>query len=203
MFWDLWSESTQFAQALLSEFGACDNGEECRMLRMNADHNKRINWTWISVIFSENLPIKNRQLQNEMNVAFFARMQAYNEHKSANQILIFEDAVINVGNGYDISTSIFTAPVSGIYVFMCSIHAFNNNGANFNVNIMHNSDRATRFRADGVDQTSGNAILNLRKGDRVFVRIENGHDLWIFGHIMSTFAGFLQQEDFTTNPVIG
>ena len=155
------------------------------------------------VLFSDYQSRRVRQLQNELNVAFFARMQAYNEHKSANQTLVFEDAVINVGNGYDISTSIFTAPVNGIYVFMCSIHAFNTNGASFDVDIMHNSDMTTRFRADGVDQTSGNAILYLRKGDRVFVRVENGHDLWIFGHTMSTFAGFLQQEDFTTNPVVG
>ena len=126
-------------------------------------------------------------------MAFYARMQTHNKHKSASQPLIFDDAVLNVGNGYNSSTSYFTAPVHGIYVFMCSIHGYNPNGDNFNVNIIHNTDVISRFRSDGVDQISGNAILYLNEGDQVYLRVENGRNLWIFGNSMSTFAGFLQQ----------
>ena len=138
-----------------------------------------------------------------MNVAFYARMLNHNYHKSPGQTLKFDDAVLNVGNGYNSSTSTFTAPVHGIYVFMCSIHGYNPKGASFNVNIIHNTDTISRFRSDGIDQTSGNAILYLNMGDRVYLRVENGRDLSIFGHNMSTFAGFLQQQDFTASPIVG
>ena len=141
-----------------------------------------------------------RQLLNE-NVAFYARMNrmlTHNYHTS--QTLKFDDAALNVGNGYNSSTSTFTAPVHGIYVFMCSIHGYNPKGASFNVKIMHNTDTISRFRSDGIDQTSGNAILYLIKGDRVYLIVENGRDISIYGHNMSTFAGFLQQLDFTASP---
>ena len=143
-----------------------------------------------------------RQLLNE-NVAFYARMNrmlTHNYHTS--QTLKFDDAVLNVGNGYNSSTSTFTAPVPGIYVFMCSIHGYNPKGASFNVKIIHNTDTISRFRSDGIDQTSGNAIVYLNKGDRVFLIVENGRVNSIYGHNMSTFAGFLQQLDFTAGPIL-
>ena len=143
-----------------------------------------------------------RQLLNE-NVAFYARMNrmlTHNYHTS--QTLKFDDAALNVGNGYNSSTSTFTAPVHGIYVFMCSIHGYNPKGASFNVKIMHNTDTISRFRSDGIDQTSGNAIVYLNKGDRVYLIVENGRDISIYGHNMSTFAGFLQQLDFTASPIL-
>ena len=143
--------------------------------------------------------IDRRQLLNEMNVAFYARMNrmlTHNYHTS--QTLKFDDAALNVGNGYNSSTSTFTAPVHGIYVFMCSIHGYNPKGASFNVKIIHNTDTISRFRSDGIDQTSGNAIVYLKQGDRVYLIVENGRSMGTICRLLLDFynSWTLQQVQF-------
>lgn len=39
--------------------------------------------------------------------------------------IIFPHAIFNVGEGYDESTGVFTAPHSGVYGFMCFLASYN------------------------------------------------------------------------------
>ena len=99
-------------------------------------------------------------------------------------LLIFPDNIDSLGTGFDPETSIFTAPVPGLYFFTATLR--------HNVDDMHFSllwvsgtdanDAAVIRQAQLDDGTSYNtatvnAIVHLQRGDTINVDVVPGHSL--------------------------
>lgn len=109
--------------------------------------------------------------------------------------LVFSNAPTNIGGGYHAVNGVFTAPLGGVYVFICKITEGQNsegptiyfvkNGASQGSNV-GNEGPTNSFRS-----SSSSIVLELIPGDRVWVKVV-GSSLYyrtILGEQMLT--GFL------------
>ena len=106
--------------------------------------------------------------------------------------LIFNSVILNVGNGYNPSTGVFTPPVAGTYVFY--VTAVEYEKTYLQVDIVLNS--VSKVRTMGYNsaayQTGTNmVVLNLQKGDSVWVRHYDGRGYYTNPVPFTTFTGFL------------
>lgn len=112
----------------------------------------------------------------------------------------FEHVVTNVGNGYDVNTGIFTAPVPGLYFFSAELAS----PSNARFYLMFNGTVVTYLFTIGAntkwESSSESITLKLELGDKVWV---NGLGT-IEGYephncqptcYHSSFAGFLIQSE--------
>ena len=106
--------------------------------------------------------------------------------------LIFNSVILNVGNGYNPSTGVFTSPVAGTYVFY--VTAVESIKQDLRVDIVLNSVSKVRTMgySDAAYQTGTNmVVLNLQKGDSVWVMYNDGTGYWTQTVPATTFTGFL------------
>ena len=106
--------------------------------------------------------------------------------------LIFNKVILNVGNGYNPSTGVFTSPVAGTYVFYVTAVEYDRHY--LQVDIVHNSVSkvSTMGHNSAVYQTGTNmVVLNIQKGDSVWGRHQYGTGYWTEGIPATTFTGFL------------
>ena len=121
-------------------------------------------------------------------VAFMAGLNR--NVNGVNNALVFDDIVTNEGNAYRSNTGCFIAPAAGVYSFHVHVLRCRSSGALF-VHLMKNNqimssgtNQDTRF-----ETTSTSAVLVLRRGDVVWVRLRQGI---AYGHAAhyTTFSGF-------------
>ncbi|XP_065928375.1 EMILIN-1-A isoform X3 [Magallana gigas] len=108
--------------------------------------------------------------------------------------LVFPVVITNVGNGYNPSTGVFTAPTAGEYVFFVNVQSYNNK--DIYVDVVLNGVTKVRTMAYGsgssdyYDAGPNLVVLTLQKGDRVWIKRYSGQGYYIDGPI-TTFSGFL------------
>uniref|UniRef100_K1PZ60 Caprin-2 n=1 Tax=Magallana gigas TaxID=29159 RepID=K1PZ60_MAGGI len=109
----------------------------------------------------------------------------------ATKILGFDHVITNNGNGYSPSTGKFTAPTDGTYVFFVTVNMYIKNY--LYLDIVHN-DRSkvrTMSHQSASFQTGTNmAVLQLIKGDSVWVSRYTGHGYYSESVPITTFSGF-------------
>ncbi|XP_041635211.1 complement C1q-like protein 2 [Cheilinus undulatus] len=107
--------------------------------------------------------------------------------------LIYKRVITNIGNAYNSTTGIFTAPVAGVYYFTFFYHA----GGEHQVflalyknsqMIVDSTDHASS--ADTADNGGNAVILQLQQGDQMFMRMEPNTHIWGNNHV-TTFSGYL------------
>ncbi|XP_075942811.1 complement C1q-like protein 2 [Anarhichas minor] len=112
---------------------------------------------------------------------------------NTNTPLKYKKVFSNTGNGYNPSTGIFTALVSGTYFFRFSMH--NSHVANSVVSLMKNTERLVSVwdtsGNDSNDMGSNAVVIALQVGDSVFVELQANRE--VYDDIMhyNTFTGFL------------
>ncbi|CAC5403856.1 unnamed protein product [Mytilus coruscus] len=127
-------------------------------------------------------------------VAFMAKNSAALQNIPSKSVVVYKTVVTNLGNGYDTSNGIFTAPSNGVYIFSWTVLC--HHGKNFYTYISLNENLIARnyASAGGVaDHASGsqNVILEIKKNDKVSVRIQAGQTgQYMYGDSWSTFSGY-------------
>ncbi|CAJ1085914.1 complement C1q-like protein 4 [Xyrichtys novacula] len=107
--------------------------------------------------------------------------------------LVYQKVITNVGNAYNSSTGVFTAPYAGVYYFTFFQHAGGRPGTL--LFLYKNNERMVQTQAHpAVNETAhnaGNAVfLQLQVGDRVYVRMDPNSHVYGSGY-HTTFSGFL------------
>ena len=146
---------------------------------------------------------RERRIAAEHQVAFSATLLPHDVyHLGFNQPIVFDNTVLNVGNGYNSSTGVFSAPYDGIYSFTSTIFGRLDNGTMYFKLCKNIVSCFARFEIKESHQVTQSVILELHKGDDVAV-LHHGNDDGIVGHNFTTFSGFLLYERFPQVPVVG
>ena len=106
----------------------------------------------------------------------------------------FDDVKVNRGHGYNPSTGVFTAPRKGLYHISCLILGTNGNVVHYQLN--KNDARYTAgYSTKGVHESSTiSSLVEMKKGDRVFIKHDASASEQINGAHYSTFSGYFLQE---------
>lgn len=124
-------------------------------------------------------------------IAFDARLWKKTRNLAIKGRVAFDTVVLNQGLGYDASTGILTVPVGGIYVFDCTILAWEGLEAYTTLTVndqfkLRNhcySGRSNNFRS-----CSKMGVMKLHKGDKVWIAVFNGSaDMY---NTYTSFSGF-------------
>ncbi|XP_061167442.1 heavy metal-binding protein HIP-like [Saccostrea echinata] len=125
-------------------------------------------------------------------VAFQTTLSKYLENMGNEQRVIFDKVTLNEGNGYDKKTGVFTAPDEGVYKFSWTI--MTKGGKYFISEIIHDGKKIARNYADGrgltgYDMSTTNAIVKMKKGDKVWIRTYHNYGQYAFGEHWGNFSG--------------
>ena len=107
-------------------------------------------------------------------------------------ILIFPHVVTNIGNGYNPTTGKFTASKKGTYVFFVTVNTESKNY--IYLDIVHNGASKVRTMShNSASYLTGSnmAVLELNKGDTVWVSRNDGKSYYSHSVPITTFSGFL------------
>nr|XP_022292083.1 uncharacterized protein LOC111103249 [Crassostrea virginica] len=110
--------------------------------------------------------------------------------------LVFPKVITNVGNGYNPSDGVFTAPMAGVYVFFVNVQSYDT--MTIYVDIVLNGATKVRTMAysqggHGYEEAGPNlAVLSLQTGYRVWVKHHHGRGYFTHSdNPITTFSGFL------------
>jgi hypothetical protein len=124
-------------------------------------------------------------------VAFSAVMTHAVQHLGDKQTIKFDKVLLNDGSGYVPSTGVFTAPLSGTYLF---IYNFGHHGTGETwLELVKNGDvqngAAVEGHFGGQNLQGGNAaIVRVNQGDTVWVETFQVSDVTVQG-TFTTFSG--------------
>ncbi|XP_068434443.1 complement C1q-like protein 3 [Clinocottus analis] len=114
---------------------------------------------------------------------------------TTNTPLKYEKVFSNIGNVYNPSTGIFTAIVSGTYVFRFSMFNNLNSTPNSVVSLMKNAERLVSVwdtsGSDANDMGSNAVVIALQVGDNVYVDLQANRRVYDDGMNYNSFSGFL------------
>ena len=103
--------------------------------------------------------------------------------------LILSTVITNVGNGYNPSDGVFTAPVAGVYVFFVNLQGYSSNTL-YTYIVLNGTSKVRTLAYTNYDAGPNLAVLSLQTGDRVWVKRDSGSSYYSEGRI-TTFSGFL------------
>ena len=110
------------------------------------------------------------------------------------ETVIFDKVLLNEGNAYNQRTGEFTATVEGVYSFNWKI--LSSAGKYFVTEIVHNGNPIAFNHCDGrgissgYASTSNQANIKMRKGDKVWIRSQNGNGRFAHGGYWCDFSGY-------------
>ncbi|XP_061182705.1 uncharacterized protein LOC133191048 [Saccostrea echinata] len=106
--------------------------------------------------------------------------------------LVFPHVVYNNGNGYNPSTGVFTSPTAGTYVFYVNVNGYSNNYIYLDIVLNGSSKVRTMSHNTASFMTGTNmAVLQLVKGDSVWIKRANGKSYYSESVPITTFSAFL------------
>uniref|UniRef100_A0A672M985 C1q domain-containing protein n=1 Tax=Sinocyclocheilus grahami TaxID=75366 RepID=A0A672M985_SINGR len=108
--------------------------------------------------------------------------------------LIYRNVFTNIGNAYNPTTGIFTAPLKGAYMFNFSVYGHWNPSTPSTVSIVKNEQRvvvAHGHQDQYAVNSSKGVVLILEVGDVVYVRLWSGRKIYDNEHNHITFSGYL------------
>jgi hypothetical protein len=123
-------------------------------------------------------------------VAFHAVVVRDNVTIKEGETLICERVVYNAGGGYDAKTGVFTVPVSGLYCFLATATAGNDDiKVNCWVNLRLDDQLIANLVASGRGRTTAHAAVQAIAGQKVSLVLRKDNSR-VFGKWNTTFSGF-------------
>ena len=126
--------------------------------------------------------------------AFTATLSGQPTLSGINAIVKFDNVILNCEGGYDPKTGIFTAPRAGLY--QISVTVMSTNGKDLGLHIVKNKQVLLYLygaRLHGSTETA-NPVLELKSGDKVFVKNGSSGSQLINGNHYSYFSGYFISE---------
>ncbi|XP_052081377.1 complement C1q-like protein 3 [Mytilus californianus] len=112
---------------------------------------------------------------------------------SSNAIVKFDKLWTNNLNAYDVTTGVFTASMPGLYHFSAVVMSVD--GKSLFLHLWHNdtTTAGSYTKGDGYKTGTFDVVLNLKKGDRIYIRCKShdGQKIFSNDHNYSTFSGYL------------
>ncbi|XP_052081376.1 complement C1q tumor necrosis factor-related protein 6-like [Mytilus californianus] len=113
---------------------------------------------------------------------------------SSNAIVKFDKLWTNNLNAYDVTTGVFTAPMPGLCHYSAVV--MSEVGKTLFLHLWHNDTMTagSYTQGDGYKTGTFDVVLNLKKGDRIYIRCKGGHDsqkILSDGNNYSTFSGYV------------
>ena len=142
-------------------------------------------------------------------VAFFARLtNQTTPYLDANQDIVFNNVVTNIGNGYHGNHGLFVAPVPGVYVFSTTLVSFlASPGQTKHAKLVKNGQLLARLEqsdVNGWDTSSLTLVVEMQKGDDVAIQTSGDmHQVTYTGDNYSMFSGFLLYENLNSPSLVG
>ncbi|XP_052710722.1 multimerin-2-like [Crassostrea angulata] len=106
--------------------------------------------------------------------------------------LMFDVVITNVGNGYNPRSGVFTSPGKGTYVFYVSALEYLQQYLGLEI-VLNNVPKVRLIGESAAAYQTGTnmVVLNLQKGDSVWVRHHHGKGYYSHSIPVTTFSGFL------------
>lgn len=105
-----------------------------------------------------------------------------------NSVIKFDHVITNIGRHYSPSNGIFTVPKDGLYMFSATTRS--TAGTHLHCEIMVDSNMIVKMFGTNYDAGTGNAVLNLKRGDKVFVQKDSHTGEKMIGRHWSMFSGY-------------
>ena len=109
-----------------------------------------------------------------------------------NEIIKFDSIKTNIGGYYSPKTGVFTVPRPGLY--MLSATVMSASGKHLHCVLLVNDVMSARLFGTNYSTGSLNTVLQLKKGDRVFIKKDpkkSKPSQYIYGQHYSMFSGYL------------
>ncbi|CAB1326706.1 unnamed protein product [Coregonus sp. 'balchen'] len=135
----------------------------------------------------------------DRKVAFSASLAAPGQHGDTGPFntgitLVYRNIYSNIGNAYNPTTGIFTAPVRGLYLFRFYIYGGGDNSVPTTAALHKNGHQIAIAHAHqasgGINSSNGVSVL-LEVGDVVYMHLWAGRKIYDDGNRHSTFSGHL------------
>lgn len=127
---------------------------------------------------------------------FFASLTKDTTLTYSTSILKFDDVRINVVNGYDSTTGVFTAPRNGIYQFNCLLRAKGSNDVHFQLNKNDELYTSGYVSKGHYNSQTISSVIKLMKMDRVYIKHRKGVNETVSGDNSSTFSGIHLHDEY-------
>ncbi|XP_036435943.1 complement C1q-like protein 2 isoform X1 [Colossoma macropomum] len=109
--------------------------------------------------------------------------------------LVYKNVLTNIGNAYNPSTGIFTAPFRGVYYIRFTAGVYDNNKKNIGLNLYKNGQHLLHLGENSIDgyakHVSSGVTLVLAAEDQVYTRLPANYVVWDDSYFRTSFSGFL------------
>jgi len=155
-----------------------------RPMKTAGDTIKRRNSKLPRLVLSENASIGFTAVVSSPGIANIGQ----------NQPIVYDEVITNVGGGYHIHTGVFTAPVSGVYVF--SFDTMFEPGDSQFLSIVHDGLGILQAYGHGAGETryittSRTVVLQVNQGEDVWIRKDFDGPGRVHGWRHSSFSGWM------------
>ncbi|VDH94465.1 Hypothetical predicted protein [Mytilus galloprovincialis] len=136
--------------------------------------------------------LKEDRMQEIKNKPTFFAFLKSNTIFSGDDVFKFDEVTTNIGQNYNPSTGVFTAPKEGVYQMSCVMVASGSNHVHYW--LYRNEERFSYGYTSATANANSNTqnwILELKKGDRVFIQHRGSLIETVHGTRHSYFSGHL------------